>query len=222
MATARRRSPQPLDLTRSPEELADEIRGGEYTHESLLEIARSLVQRAQNSVTEFMTFLRAWELSGRWADNNHVGTWENFLVSNNLPSPENYRRSILALETIPRPAINCIGLPASKQAVRIPDENQRNRALETMIQSATDSGQPISERTARTIVAEYIHPIRRTTVQGQRVLELEAENALLRRRIQELETLVESLGGDPRPPTGSRPNTRGRNAPRRNRSQNAP
>jgi hypothetical protein len=153
--------------------------------EDVIKTAIELRKAADSSELAFIEFLQEVENSGVWrAAVLTEGTFGSFLTRHHICTVERYSRSCKALQELGRSSVENLGLPASRQAVRVEDLNMRVAVLNSMEAAVKDSGCVLSDWTARKIVQEVTCAPR---VRVSRLDELESENRDLRTRIRELE-----------------------------------
>ena len=153
----------------------------------VVEMAITLRKAADSTEVEFVEFLVAVEATDVWRAASS-GTFESFLVRQHVCAAERYSRGKRALAECPEEVVK-IGIQATKQAIRIEDHGQRNKALAEMQVAAKDQGYPLSEWTAGKIATKYLPQ----KVRVGRVDELEVENRQLRQEVQRLKAEVRDL-----------------------------
>lgn len=176
----------------TPKQLAERIRSGAFGgSDKLIEYVYELRGRADRCEREFITFLRALEISDIWRTIGDAGTFVKFLDCTIHCNPQRYMQGVRAIELFDIEQIKPVGMGASKLVARVEEKERRDRIMAALVEKAEARGYPVSEREAKEFIQP--HPLDRP----KPINPLKAENEQLRQVIECLKAEVRRLGGDP-------------------------
>jgi hypothetical protein len=165
--------------------------GTSDTEEAIVKLkeARNYADRAEH---DFLLLVEAFEVSELWRTLS-CGTFEQALDLTHITQAKRYTRWKRARAELGDAIVTTIGVSGSTQAVRLESRTDRRKAVEIMLAVAAKEGTVVSPLNARSIVSKFFPPRSRVLDGAKRAVDLERENAALRRRVKELEAEVASL-----------------------------
>lgn len=157
-----------------------------------IELAKFLKNKADNAEIEYVLYVRAYELSGKWKGSINAGDFSAFLKHYGF-DVDRYRRGVNAIEGPSLGLEKCMlyGFQTIRTIGSKLSEPHQRTFIENVLKPITDNrnGEPISERHARDKIALYIAetPGLAQPVRGvSKLAELKAENEDLKRQVANL------------------------------------